>query len=115
SLPNLPIRRLFGLPNGISGLRIGLTLDWAPELEWASGEKKAWHVSNGTDSADEIRLKQAAARALNVAITAVGASGDAIYAGSADGLLWASLDKGATWSMPWGNVEAGPVEAIFVD
>lgn len=38
-----------------------------------------------------------------------------MYAGSADGLLWVSLDKGATWNKPWDSVESGPVEAIFVD
>jgi len=115
SLPNLPVRRLYGLPAGMRGLRIGLALDWAPELEWVPGEKTAWHVSDATDSQDETRLKQLAARTLNATITAVGAAGDAVYAGSSDGSLWASLDKGATWNMPWANVEAGPVEAIFVD
>lgn len=118
SLPNLPVRRLYGVPAGMRGVRIGLALDWAAELEWAPGEKRAWHVSDAHVSdatQDEARLKQLAARTLNASITAVGAAGDAVYAGSPDGLLWASLDKGATWSMPWGNVEAGPVEAIFAD
>ena len=115
TLPNLPVRRLYGLPAGMRGVRIGLAIDWAPELEWAPGEKQAWHVSEGTDAQDEARLKQLAARALNANITAVGTAGDTVYAGSADGTLWASADKGATWGMPWTNVETGPVEAIFVD
>jgi uncharacterized protein (TIGR03437 family) len=114
-LPNLPVRRIFNVPTGLTGMKIGLGVAGAPELEWAPGEKMSWRVS--TDSADlqkETELKQFASQALHARITAVGWSGDAIYAGSADGALWASLDKGANWN-PWATVEAGPVEAIYVD
>src|SRR5437016_6345475 len=45
SLPNLPVRRFYGLPSGMNGVRIGLALNGASELEWAPGEKIAWRVS----------------------------------------------------------------------
>ena len=115
SLPNLPVRRFFQLPSGMNGVRIGLGLSGAPELEWVPGEKTAWHVSDSPDASHEGQQKQLAAQALNAEITAVATSGDAIYAGSADGRLWASLDGGARWSLGWGTIPGGPVEAIYVD
>ena len=115
SLPNLPARRLLALPSGVDGIRIGLAVDNAPELEWAPGEKTAWRVSKAADLAQEAALKGAASQRLNATITAVASSGDTVYAGSSDGRLWTSIDRGATWSMPWDTVGAGPVEGIFVD
>jgi uncharacterized protein (TIGR03437 family) len=113
SLPNLPVRRFFGLPSGMNGVRIGLALNGASELEWAPGEKIAWRVSNSPDPDHEALQKRLAAQALNAVITAVATSGDAIYAGSADGRLWASLDGGARWGPA--SIRGGPVEAIYVD
>src|SRR5581483_2284802 len=45
SLPNLPVRRIFGIPGGTRGVRIALAMNGTPELEWAPGEKAAWRVS----------------------------------------------------------------------
>jgi len=115
SLPNLPVRRLFGIPDGTRGVRIGLALDGAPELEWSPGEKMAWRVGDSAESDRDNQLKQLASQALSARITAVASSGDAVYAGSADGRLWVSLDKGATWSANWATYQSGPVEAFFVD
>ena len=114
-LPNLPVRRIFALPGGMRGLRIALSVNGAPELEWAPGEKTAWRVSDSSDLQREAELKQASSRALKTTITAVATAGDVVYVGSADGMLWASQDKGATWSPAWATVETGPVEAIFAD
>ncbi len=114
TLPNLPVRRLFALPNGMHGVKVGLAINGAPELEWVPGEKSAWRVSDDSDTARENQLKQIASQALGATITAVGSSGDALYAGSADGRLWASADRGTTWSAA-STLEGGPVEAIYVD
>ncbi len=114
TLPNLPIRRIFSLPSGLSGVKIGMGIPGAPELEWAPGEKMSWKVSDSTDLQRENELKQYAGQALHANITAVATSGDAIYVGSSDGNLWVSLDKGANWN-PWATIEAGPVEAIYAD
>lgn len=114
ALPNLPIRRIFTLPSGLSGVKIGMGIPGAPELEWAPGEKTSWRVSDSTELEKEDELKQFATQALHANITAVATSGDAIYAGSADGNLWVSLDKGVNWN-PWATIEAGPVEAIYAD
>lgn len=114
-LPNLPVRRLFQLPTGLTGVEIGLSLNGAPELEWAPGEKTAWRVTNSSEQEQENQLKTAAAQALHVEVTAVAWSGDAVYAGSANGTLWTSLDRGATWSAGWATVATGPVTSIWVD
>ncbi len=108
ALPNLPARRIFTVPSGAVGLRLGLSIENAPELEWAPGERTAWRVVEGTEAQRESALKQFAAQALNAKITAVASSGDALYAGSADGRLWTSLDKGATWSAPWETMAPVP-------
>jgi len=114
TLPNLPIRRILSLPSGLTGVKIGMGIPGAPELEWAPGEKMSWRVSDSADLQRENELKQFAAQALRANITAVATSGDAIYAGSSDGNLWVSLDKGANWN-PWATIEAGPVESIYAD
>src|SRR5258708_7104443 len=115
SLPNLPVRRFAGLPSGMRGVRIGLALNGSPELEWAPGEKIAWRVSEDPNMDYEAQQKQLAAQALNAVITAIATSGDAIYAGSADGRLWATLDGGARWTPASNTVTGSPVEAIYVD
>jgi uncharacterized protein (TIGR03437 family) len=113
SLPNLPVRRFFGLPSGMNGVRIGLALNGASELEWAPGEKIAWRVSDSPEADHDAQQKRMAAQALSAVITAIATSGDAIYAGSADGRLWASLDGGARWGPA--SIRGAPVEAIYVD
>ena len=64
--------------------------------------------------AAEAELRRAVAEVLEARITAVASSGDYVYAGSADGQLWASSDKGRTWRKDPENAGA-PVEQITVD
>jgi len=111
-LPNLPAVRIYGLPSGSRGVRLGLAAD-APEVEWAPGEKSAWHVVDSTDVERDQSLKAALAAATNAKITAAGASGTYVYGGTADGQLWSSSDKGVTWGAPFDRL-AGPIEALYV-
>ena len=115
TLPNLPVRHLYALPVGMTGLRIGLALNGSPEIEWAPGEKAAWRVSGAQDTAHETELKRLAGQSLNAVITAIATSGDAIYAGSSDGRLWASLNGGAQWSYVSNTATGSPVEGIYID
>ncbi|MGO9097087.1 MAG: hypothetical protein ACLQGV_17925 [Bryobacteraceae bacterium] len=112
ALPNLPARKLTALPQGSRGLR--LLADGLGLIEWAPGEKQAWRtVSDQAGSADS-DAQRAVSETLGVEVTALVAAGDLEYAGSVDGRLWTSLDKGGTWNAP-AAVERGPVESIWVD
>jgi uncharacterized protein (TIGR03437 family) len=112
ALPNLPARKLSALPQGSRGLR--LLADGLGVIEWAPGEKQAWRtVADPAGSADS-DAQRALLETLGVEVTALAAAGDLLYAGSKDGRLWTSLDKGRTWSVP-AAVERGPVESIWVD
>jgi uncharacterized protein (TIGR03437 family) len=62
----------------------------------------------------EAELIEALSARLSAAVTAVARRGDNVYAGAADGRLWASLDGGRTW--PWLRGGAGqPVTRIVAD
>jgi uncharacterized protein (TIGR03437 family) len=112
ALPNLPARKLTALPQGSRGLR--LLADGLGLIEWAPGEKQAWRtVSDQAGPADQ-DAQRALLQTLGVQVTALTAVGDLVYAGSKDGRLWTSLDKGRTWNTP-AAVERGPVESIWVD
>jgi uncharacterized protein (TIGR03437 family) len=112
ALPNLPARRIAALPHGTDGLRVlasGLGV-----LEWAPGEKQAWkRAQDAADSQDATARKQFS-QTLGAEITALATAGDFVYAGSADGRLWVSGDRGRNWiSSPL--AARGPVEAIYAD
>lgn len=95
TLPNLPVRRLAGLPAGLRGTRI--VAQGLGELEWAPGEKQAWRPAASPSLEAEAATRQRFSRALGVEVTAVAAAGDWTYAGGADGSLWVSTDRGRYW------------------
>ena len=113
-LPNLPSFRIAATPSGTHGLRIGLDAALL-NLEWAPGEKTAWKlVRQPSPLAAEAEARRAFSQALKATITAIGSSGDYLYAGGADGRLWASSDGARTWHSSAGE-DSGAVTAIFVD
>lgn len=115
-LPNLPVRRIVGLPSGTRGLRLLVDHPDGPdgiEVEWAPGEKLAWRLSASLEAAQEAALRRALSDILGAEITAVASAGSNLYAGSADGRLWSSPDQGQTWLLPF-EAGAGRVEAISV-
>ena len=114
TLPNLPVRRIYSTPVGTQGIRISLSTVGTPEVEWAPGEKSTWKPDGLPDVSRESALEEAISVALRVRVTAVGASGNSVYAGAATGQLWSSSDGGATWN-PQADHPAIPVEAIYVD
>jgi len=110
SLPNLPVRRILRLPGGGGGMRV--LLENFGAVEWAPGEKTAWRpVADEAADAQE-QLSRALRDLLDAPIGPVAVAGDSIYAGSSDGRLWASSDRGRTWR-PFTLAEPGPVRDIF--
>lgn len=112
TLPNLPARRLAGLPQGSRGVR--LLADGIGFIEWAPGERQAWRAVADLPGFEELAARRAVSGALGADITALTVAGDFVYAGSSDGRLWVSMDKGRTWSVP-AAAERGAVESIWAD
>jgi uncharacterized protein (TIGR03437 family) len=112
TLPNLSIRRILGLPQGASGLRI-----WNPQLgplERIPGIGDFWIPAEDGGFEQEIEMRAALSARLQVPISALAAARDWQYAGSVDGRIWASSDRGRTWTEApsrW----AGAVEAIALE
>jgi uncharacterized protein (TIGR03437 family) len=112
SLPNLPARRLLGLPQGSRGVRV--VADGLGAMEWAPGEKQTWRLMPEPQVAQEAAARRSLSQVLGADITALAMAGDLMYAGSSDGRLWVSLDKGQTWRPPW-PAEGGPVNRLYVN
>jgi uncharacterized protein (TIGR03437 family) len=115
AMPNLRSRRILALPSGVRGMRIAVdTAGALSAWEWNPGEKQAWRPYDGADLKLEEDLKQALGSVLKSRITAVSVSGDYVYLGSAAGQLWASADRGRTWTKAPDSY-AAPVERIWLD
>ena len=114
-LPNLPVRRVLATALNTRGVRIEVDIPAGPaEFEWAPGEKDSWRSTDDVELRQQQELERTLSSSLHAAITAAAQSGDYIYAGSSEGQLWASNDRGKTWrANP--DPSAAPVEAIFVD
>jgi uncharacterized protein (TIGR03437 family) len=113
--PNLPVRRLYALPAGAQGVRIGADLSGAAEVEWAPGEKAAWRPSDNADAEHELAQRRGFSLTLRTAVTAAAVSGVTAYAGGGEGQLWYSSDHGATWLASPVVADTGAIETIYVD
>jgi len=114
SLPGLAGRRFAGVPSGIHGFAIAAAGE-ASDLEWFPGEKTAWRPISSSLQQNEQERAQRWSAILKTAVTSVAEAGDYIYAGSADGRVMASTDRGQTWRSFGAPEESGPVEAIYAD
>lgn len=112
-LPNLPIRKIEGVPAGVRGLTVAVGIPGVNELEWAPGEKTSWRVAADGSFLRDAALKQSASSAIGTPITAAASAGNYLYAGSADGQIWSSADKGNSWGTPSDRL-GQPVEAIYI-
>jgi uncharacterized protein (TIGR03437 family) len=80
-----------------------------------SNTRAAWTpFSTANPRALELSERKRLGPLLGAEITAWSASGDSAYAGSSDGRLWVSHDRGATWNGPQ-TAGRGAVERFFVD
>jgi uncharacterized protein (TIGR03437 family) len=110
-LPNLAVRRIVATPDGTFGTRI--QAEGVGSIELPPGGS-VWFPASHSAQTDEAVLRLQYSAMIGEQITAVGSGGTTVYAGSADGRIWVSLDSGATFRLS--RIEtAGPVERIFVD
>lgn len=111
-LANSAIRKVLSPPRGAEPLRV-----WAPTggvLELRPGSGSGWHPTRDAAFSQELERRRTLSAILEAEITATAAGGELLHAGSSDGRIWTSRDRGRNW------VEAvqrgrGPVEAIVVD
>jgi len=112
ALPNLPVQRLLAIPAGGQGVRIELAGNLA--AEWPPGEKQVWLPSANGDVVTEAQLRSALGSLTGVAISAIAVSGNLVYAGTEDGRLRVSSDRGQTWQT-YVATGSGRVERLWVD
>jgi uncharacterized protein (TIGR03437 family) len=111
-LPNLPVARLLSLPEEGQGVRVELAGKRA--AEWPPGEKQAWLATDNSDVVTEAQLRAALGTLSGTRITAVAISGDTVYAGTEDGQLRTSTDRGQSWQT-YAALGSGAVERIWVN
>jgi uncharacterized protein (TIGR03437 family) len=102
NLPNLNVSEIESVGNGVKAVLFGQV-----ESRLAPGSTN-WEPLGG--SANYAALS----KVLNATITAFTSVGDVAYAGAADGRLWSSLDRQATWTQS-PTQAAGPIDRIFTD
>jgi uncharacterized protein (TIGR03437 family) len=110
-LPNLPGGRILAAARGMDGPRIDA--GQLGVLELPPGAQVWQPVRDNAVEREQLALR-AYSGALGAEITATAVSGETVYAGSADGRLWVSLDAGATWRAP-SPAAGSAVRRIFVD
>lgn len=111
-LPGFRIRRITAAADGATGVRVQAESAGAwKELEWMPGQKAGWVPILGGRLDQEAAMRAELSRLSGVEMTAVAWSGDSRFAASADGRLWATLDRGVTWreSQPG----SGQIEQIW--
>jgi uncharacterized protein (TIGR03437 family) len=114
-LPNLNVRRILNTPANGRGVEIELDEFGAAELPPGNTRgASAWQVVADSQTDREAQLRRAYSGQLGVEITATARAGDVVYAGSADGRIWVSRERGRTWSLPH-TAASGPIEEFFVD
>ncbi len=114
-LPNLNVRRILSAPVNGRGVEVEIDGLGAAELPAGnSGATAAWQAVADSRRGREAEIRRAYGVQLGAEITAAATAGDVVYAGSSDGRIWVSMDRGRTWNppRPGGN---GPVESFFVD
>lgn len=111
SLPNLPGRRLLGVPAGGEAARI--LVEGVGPLEWVPGEREAWRPVSGDDVSSDAGVRQALSVILGQPIRSVAILDEYVYAGAAEGgRLWTSADRGSNWR-EFRVPGAGSIEKIF--
>jgi uncharacterized protein (TIGR03437 family) len=112
-LPNLPVKRLMQTVEGDVGVRIAIGA--TDEARWQPGQKTGWIPAPSADLRRELQLRSAAAATLRLDVTAVTRARDTLYAGTADGRLFVSVNNGDTWRPSQDPAIGAPVSRIAVD
>src|SRR5579872_2240738 len=116
SLPNLRVRRILATPQGLDGTRVAV--EGVGLLELQPGGDRQWKPSTdvrlSAQLVSEAARRQVVSAKLGAEITALGGSGDILYAGASDGRIWISQDKGQTWPVMRPGSGA-PVKGFYAD
>jgi uncharacterized protein (TIGR03437 family) len=114
NLPNLPVQRLLAVPDTEPSTRI--QIPDGTEVVWTPGERSGWRVAADSVLGNENAVRIAAGAAFPGApISSVSQAGDAYYAGTADGRLFVSLDRGRTWRESPKVEGTGRIERIYAE
>ncbi len=114
-LPNLSVQRILATPANGRGVEVQIDGIGAAELAPGNrGASAAWQILADSQLDREAQLRRSFTAQLGAEITAAAASGDVAYAGSVDGRIWVSLDRGRSWNPPQAAA-SGPIESFFVD
>ncbi|MGO9896653.1 MAG: hypothetical protein ACLPX8_20835 [Bryobacteraceae bacterium] len=111
-LPNLAVRRILATPTGTSGIRVEAEAFGTLELTPGAA---VWHPVESAAGNSPAVLNARYARQLQADVTAVGVSGETVYAGTSEARIWVSLDGGRTFPNPPEQNGSGRVERIWVD
>jgi uncharacterized protein (TIGR03437 family) len=111
-IPNFPGARILSLPAGTRGMRIASAERVA--FEWQPGERKAWRETPDETLAAEQERHARWSRQFGIRITASATVGETSYVGAADGRIFATSDRGATWR-PFKLQEMGAITRIVAD
>jgi len=109
-LPNLPVRRILSTVTGTAGTIVEVENLGTLELPPSGSVWQPVEASRPDAQREELYSTR-----LQTLITAVGQAGGTVYAGSADGRIWASVDGGRTFPAPAWQTGGGRVEGIFSD
>lgn len=114
-LPNLNVRQILNTPAGGHGLEIELAEAGTVELPPGNnGGTAIWQPVGDAQTERDAQIRQSLTAQLGAQITATAAAGDVVYAGSADGRIWVSRDRGRAWN-PAQAPASGAIEEFFVD
>ena len=114
-LPNLTVRRILATPANGRGVEVEIDAIGAAELPPGNGAAAySWQPITDLRTDRNAETRRLYSAQLSAEIAAVASAGDVVYAGSVDGRIWVSVDRGRVWvlSSAGGN---GAVQDIFVD
>jgi uncharacterized protein (TIGR03437 family) len=114
-LPNFNVRRILATPVNGHGVEVETdSLGAAELLPGQSASTSVWQPALDLQSRRDAETRRVYSARLGAEITAAAAVGDVVYAGSVDGRIWASPDRGRTWNLPY-SAGSGPIENFFTD
>jgi uncharacterized protein (TIGR03437 family) len=112
-LPALRVRRILATPNGAIGARI--VVEGFGPLEWQPGNTGGWLPLDPAINASAMQIRRAYEAVIRAEVVSFGAAGDTVYAGTADGNVFVSFDRGRSFRKSNNTSFGGPVESVFVD
>lgn len=108
SLPNMPVRRIWQ-----AGTRLRVGWGDTAEAVWMPGQRHAWApVSEPDFTRRDLAARNTLGVLIGTRVTAHASAGDLLYAGTGNGRLFSSADRGANWREQR-VAESGVVEALI--